>query len=205
MGSKEIARERILHLVDLVYDSYKDFEDELGFKRNTVTEWKRGVSTFMDKLPEIADALGTSTDYLLGRENASLVPEITYVPLVGRIQAGYPVESFASPKKYIKVPIEIAQNDDDYFALTVVGDSMMPLVMEGDVIILHKNTDQYNNEICAVTVDGESTLKRVRIDSAGVTLIPTNPIYKEIHFSPRKAEEKNLHVDGVLVQMIRNF
>lgn len=205
MNSKEIARERIISLIDTIYDSYKDFEEELGYGKNTVTEWKRGVSTFMERLPDIADALNVSTDYLLGREAASLVPEVIHVPLVGRIQAGYPVESFESPKKYIKVPSEVAHNENDYFALTVVGDSMMPLVMEGDVIILRKNTQNVNNEICAVTVDGESTLKRVRIDSDGVTLIPTNPMYKEIHFSPKKAEEKNFHVDGVLVQMIRNF
>ena len=138
MGSKDIARERILNLIGLVYNSYKEFEDDLGFGRNTVTEWKRGVSTFMDRLPEIADALNVSTDYLLGRENASLVPAVTYVPLIGKIQAGYPVESFATPTKYIKVASEIAQDDINYFALTVIGDSMMPLVMEGDIIILRK-------------------------------------------------------------------
>ena len=204
MSSKDIARERIISLIELVYNSYREFEDELGFGRNTVTEWKRGVSTFMDKLPEIADALNVSTDYLLGRETASLIPEIFHIPLIGKIRAGYPVESFEIPKKYIKVPTEIVHNETDYFALEVVGDSMMPIVMEGDIIILRK-TDQYNNAICAVTVDGESTLKRVRVDSDGVTLIPTNPMYKEIHYSPKKAEELEFRVDGVLVQMVRNF
>ena len=100
MSSKDIARERIISLIELVYNSYREFEDELGFGRNTVTEWKRGVSTFMDKLPEIADALNVSTDYLLGRETASLIPEIFHIPLIGKIRAGYPVESFEIPKKY---------------------------------------------------------------------------------------------------------
>ena len=205
MTSKEIARKRIIELIDMIYDSYIEFEDELGYKRNTVTEWKRGVSTFMERLPEIADALDVSTDYLLGRENASVIPDIMRVPLIGRIQAGYPVESFDAPQQYIKVASEVVHDERNYFALTVVGDSMMPVVMDGDIIILRKNTDQYNNEICAVTIGGESTLKRVRVDSAGVTLIPTNSMYKEMHYSPKKAEELGFRIDGVLVQMIRNF
>lgn len=204
MVSKEIARERIISLIDTIYDSYREFEDELGYSRNTVTEWKRGVSTFMERLPDIADALNVSTDYLLGRENASLVPEVVHIPLVGIIKAGYPVQSFETPKRYVKVPTEIAYDDINYFALTVSGDSMMPLVLDGDTIILSKNHAP-NGNICAVTIDGESTLKRVRIDSTGVTLYPTNPMYKELHFSPKRAEELGFHVDGVLVQMIRDF
>lgn len=44
MNSREIARSRIIDLIDAIYDSYKEFEEELGYKKNTVTEWKRGVS-----------------------------------------------------------------------------------------------------------------------------------------------------------------
>ena len=97
------------------------------------------------------------------------------------------------------------QNKGNLFALKVVGDSMMPVVMEGDIIICDKNVSAADNKICAVTIDGESTLKRVKIDSAGVTLLPTNPLYKEIHLSKQKAEQMNFHIDGVLIQMVRNF
>ena len=203
MKSREIARKRILNFIDEIYGSYREFEDELGLKRNTVSEWKRGISTYMDILPEIADAFGVTTDYLLGRDDTG-IPNVYNVPLLGSIQAGYPVESFADSTEYIKVPFPTVLNDYQYFALRVVGDSMMPLVVEGDIIICVKTND-VNDKICAVTVDNESTLKRVRIDSTGVTLIPTNPMYKELHYSARKAEELGFHVDGVLVQMIRNF
>ena len=203
MKSRETARKRIIEYIEEYYGSYREFEDELGLKRNTVTEWKRGVSTFMDMLPEIADAFGLSTDYLLGRDDIGY-PDVYSVPITGTIQAGYPVESFGNGKEYIKVPFPIVQNDFQYFALKVIGDSMMPLVIEGDIIVCVR-TDDVNNKICAVTIDGESTLKRVKIDSSGVTLIPTNPMYKELHYSKAKAEELGFHVDGVLVQMIRNF
>lgn len=203
MKSRETARKRIIEYIEEYYDSYREFEDELGLKRNTVTEWKRGVSTFMDILPEIADAFGLTTDYLLGRENFGL-PDVYNVPIIGSIQAGYPVESFGNDMEYVKVPFPIVQNDSQYFALKVVGDSMMPLVIEGDIIVCARTND-VNNKICAVTIDGESTLKRVKIDSTGVTLMPTNPMYKELRYSKAKAEELGFHVDGVLVQMIRNF
>ena len=205
MDSKETARQRIISWIEDVYDSYKEFEEEMDLKPTTVTEWKRGRSnTFMNFLPEIADALGTTTDFLLGHEHNAY--EIKSIPITGRIKAGYPIESFEGNFGSVRVPSAEFSSTSVYFALRVDGDSMMPLVMDKDVIILEKVYSRpVNGKICAVTIDNESTLKRIKIDSTGVTLIPTNPMYQEIHYSKEEAEEKGFRVDGVLIQMIRNF
>ena len=205
MESKEIARKRIIEWIESFYDSYKEFEEELDLKPTTVTEWKRGRSnTFMNILPEIAEELGTTIDYLLGYERNAY--EIKKIPIVGRIQAGYPIESYTDKYGYIRVPSDEFSSSEIYFALEVSGDSMIPIIMDGDIIICSKPySKQIKDKICAVTVDGESTLKRVKMDNTGVTLIPTNPMYPEMHFTKEEAEEKGFTVDGVLVQMIRNF
>ena len=47
----------------------KDLSDHLGLSKNTMTGWKNGNNTSYKKyLPEIAEFLGVSTDYLLGKE-----------------------------------------------------------------------------------------------------------------------------------------
>lgn len=205
MDSRETARRRIISWIEESYDSYKEFEEELNLKQTTVTEWKRGRSnTFMNILPEIAEEFGTTTDYLLGYDHNE--NDLKSIPVTGRIKAGYPIESFEGNYGAIKVPASEYSKTGLYFALKVDGDSMMPLVIDGDIIILEKTYSKpVNGKICAVTIDNESTLKRIKIDSSGISLIPTNPMYSEIHYSKEDAKEKGFRVDGVLVQMIRNF
>ena len=200
MESKDIVRQNVIRLIDDIYFSYKDFEAEMGLKPNTVTEWKRGRSnTFLNILPEIADDFEVTIDSLFNRDNT--IEKENRIPIIGSIRAGYPIQSFESVEGYIHADLP----NNDFFALRVIGDSMLPLVMEGDIIVLDKNVEKANGKICAVTIDNESTLKRVRIDSTGITLYPTNPIYPEFHYSKAKAEELDLRIDGVLTQMIRNF
>ena len=48
--------------------SQKDLCEYLGLTKNTFTEWKSGRNTSYKKyLPEIAEFLGVSVDYLLGK------------------------------------------------------------------------------------------------------------------------------------------
>ena len=193
--------ERLSWLMERNNTSVSELARAVGVSRQAIMGWKDGAQPTVDKILKVADYFGVDPE-IFGIDNPYRTYDANRIPIVGSIRAGYPVQSFESTQGYVTTNLK---NLGDLFALRVVGDSMMPLVMEGDIIICDKNTQNINNKICAVTFDNESTLKRVRIDSTGVTLIPTNPMYNEIHFSPKKAEEKNFHVDGVLVQMIRNF
>lgn len=166
--------------------------------------WLDGSKPSYDKLAKVAQFYNQPIEIFSITNNDGSEYTKGDIPIVGRIQAGYPVEAFENAEGYVSLPTGMKYSAD-LFALRVAGDSMLPLVMDGDVIILNRNVEQVNGKICAVTVDGESTLKRVKKDSTGVTLIPTNPMYPELHYSPKKAKELGFHVDGVLVQMIRNF
>ena len=205
MDSRDIARRRIIALIEANEPSYICFEAKFHLKANTVSEWKRGrTTTFMNILPEIAKEYKVSTDWLLGVEAEEVTPTFISVPIIGSIRAGYPVECYDVEGGHVKIPAEM-KPAGKLFALDVVGDSMMPLVMDGDRIICSKNINKANGKICVITVEGESTLKKIRADNAGITLIPLNPFYKDIHYTPEEAKEKGLSIDGVLVQMIRTF
>lgn len=178
----------------------QELADYVGVSRQSIYRWRNGSMPAADKAAKIAEYFGVDLEYF---GIASPKTDAEYqVPIVGSIRAGYPIESFDDHQGYVNSDYK---NDGNLFALRVVGDSMLPLVMEGDIIICNKNTDRFNGKICAVTVDNESTLKRVKKDGTGVTLIPTNPIYRELHYTNKKAEELGFRIDGVLLQMIRNF
>ena len=57
--------QRIFELAEKKY-SQKEFAEILGVKPQRISEWKRGLSNSYQKyLPQIAEALGTTTEYLL--------------------------------------------------------------------------------------------------------------------------------------------
>ena len=58
--------ERIFELVDTKYKEQRDFAVQLGITPSMVSEWRRRKSaSYNRRLPQIAEALGTTTEYLL--------------------------------------------------------------------------------------------------------------------------------------------
>lgn len=174
----------------------------VGVSESAVKKWRKGsASPTLDNVDKISSYFAVTIDQLAGNNKKK---SESNVPVIGSIRAGFPVESYEAPEGYVNASSDLI-NTDNLYALRVMGDSMMPIVMEGDIIICDKASTIVNNKICVITVDGESTLKKIKKDSTGITLIPMNPLYPELHYSPKQCEEKDLHIDGVLVEMIRRF
>lgn len=58
--------DRIFDIVDSKYKEQRDFAIQLGVTPSIVSEWRRRKSaSYQRRLPEIAEALGTTTEYLL--------------------------------------------------------------------------------------------------------------------------------------------
>lgn len=57
----------------------RDLSDHLGLSKNTMTGWKNGNNTsYMKHLPKIAEFLGVSVDFLLGKETSTTESSFTY-------------------------------------------------------------------------------------------------------------------------------
>lgn len=109
------------------------------------------------------------------------------VPLINSVAAGYPREftDLGYPARvadqYIRVP-DIA--DADAFAARVVGDSMAPAYLEGDVVVFSPARPVTSGADCFARLepDQQTTFKRVyfETDPRGEPLIrlqPINPAY----------------------------
>lgn len=58
--------DRLFELVDEKYNEQKDFAAILGIDPNLPSRWRNRKSTsYQRRLPQIAEALGTTTEYLL--------------------------------------------------------------------------------------------------------------------------------------------
>ena len=113
------------------------------------------------------------------------------LPLVGDIAAGGLHDAEQSIEAYLNLPAS------GRFALRVKGDSMSEFIHDGDVVIL-KQGNFSNGDICAVYVDGATTLKYVYMQGALTVLQPHNPDY-----DPIKVSTSDLHVQGVYQSLIR--
>lgn len=107
-------------------------------------------------------------------------PAAKYVPVVGRIAAGGPILAEESIEDVLPLPAYLV-GDGEFFALHVVGDSMIDAaICDGDVVVVRQQPVAESGEIVAAMIDGEATVKQLKITSDAVWLMPRNPAYDPI-------------------------
>jgi repressor LexA len=131
--------------------------------------------------------------------NDEKVP-VSRVPIVGRIAAGSPVLAAQEAEGFIPVPAEWASRDST-FALLVRGESMKDAgINTGDFVIVRQQATAEDGDIAVATLDGETTLKRLRRGSRGVFLVAENNRHK-----PRRLPAKRCAIQGVVVGLLRSY
>ena len=131
------------------------------------------------------------------------------VHLGGGIAAGLPAESYADPdEEFLAVPnILLREHPKRYFLLRVQGDSMEPMILDDDLVLIYRQTDwnRVNGKVCAVRLDGEITLKEVQVESESevIFLHPYNHKFKTIVIQGDRYQD--VFLVGVLEAVIRTF
>ena len=94
----------------------------------------------------------------------------------------------------------------EYFGLKVKGDSMSPNILEGDVLIVRKQEDANSGDICVVMVNGDdATVKKIKKDPKGLTLIPNNPAYDVTYFTNEEIVSIPVRIIGKVVESRRSY
>lgn len=107
-------------------------------------------------------------------------PEPVYVPIIGRIAAGGPILAEEAVDGIFPLPRELV-GDGTVFLLRVIGDSMTGAgILDGDWVVVRQQPTAENGEIVAAMIDGEATVKTLRLSGQTVTLLPQNPAYSPI-------------------------
>lgn len=148
-----------------------------------------------DTLRKLAIIFNVSVDYLLGNDvmKTSAAKKGVKIPVLGRVVAGVPIEAIQEILDYEEITPELAATGD-FFALKIHGHSMEPRMLEGDVVIVRRQDDVDSGDVAIVLVNGdEATVKRVKKQKDGITLIATNTSVYEPHFYSN-AEITNLPV-----------
>jgi repressor LexA len=154
------------------------------------------VDLAQSKIEAIAQALGTTSAYLMGWEDNSsaTVPQYNNIlpittrklPLLGNIACGKPIFADEEHEAYIEVGTDIQAD----FCLKAQGDSMIGArILDGDIVFIRQQSEVENGEIAAVIIDDSATLKRVYIYPDKLILNAENPKYEPLIYVGSELED----------------
>ena len=213
MENKKIFAQNLKWYMDKAGKSRKQVCEDLGFSYFTFTDWVNGKKfPRIDKVEMLADYFGIMKSDLIEAKcsdlhsyNETFQPRSVKIPVLGRVQAGYPVEAIENIIDYEEIPVEQARTGE-FFALQIKGDSMEPRFVEGDVVIVRKQAVVDNGDIAIVLVNGnEATVKKFYKKPTGITLMATNPKYDPMWFSQQEVMDLPLVVIGKVVELRAKF
>lgn len=79
----------------------------------------------------------------------------------------------------------VIRHSEATFFARVEGDSMKDEgIAEGDILVVDKAEEPFDGCLAVAYVDGEFTLKRVRMEPERILLVPANPAYRTIEVTP---------------------
>lgn len=180
--------------------SQKELAEMLFVNQTAVSQWERGVTTpNKSSLAKLCDLFDVSADYLLGIDEKKI--KGVKIPVLGRVQAGIPFEAIEEILDWEEISPEMAATGD-HFGLRVRGRSMEPRILEGDVIIVRKQSDVDSGDTAVVMVNGdEATVKKVKKTKAGLTLIPNNPAFDPMFYTPEEVMTLPVQIIGKVVEL----
>jgi DNA polymerase V len=184
-------------------------ESELD--RTYISMLERGIKTpTLTTLAKLAKALDvTSADFLA---KVQLLESGENVPKTGKRVQG--VSLFAtsvscgkafggeySVDKVLSLDELLIKNPSETFFIKASGESMIPTIFDGDVLIVAKDQKPRNGSIILAQIDNEYTIKRFYKSAKEVRLLPDNPNFKEIVIG----HESKFWFCGVVVGSARIF
>ena len=186
--------------------------EKLGYKSyTTIQKWEMGTSEPpLKKTRELADLFHvdiddlTNTDLELPKSIKTSKKGVT-INVLGRVAAGLPLESIENIIDTEEITEEMALTGN-FFGLQIHGDSMLPNICDGDIVIVRQQENAESGEIVIAMVnDTDATCKRLRKYKGGIELIANNPAYKPMEFSNKEIMEKPVRIIGKVVELRRKF
>ncbi|HBK72561.1 MAG TPA: peptidase S24 [Flavobacteriaceae bacterium] len=117
-----------------------------------------------------------------------------------RISAGFPSPADDFKQQRISLDKELIKNKEATFFARVSGQSMVGAGLDdNDLLVVDKSLEPVHNKIAVCFIDGEFTVKRLKIEADGLWLQPENSDYEPI----KVTEENNFVIWGIVTSVIK--
>ncbi len=118
------------------------------------------------------------------------------------VSAGFPSPATDFTENNIDLNKELCKNPLSTFYIKVKGNSMINAgINDKDVLIVDRSLEPQNNKIAVCFIDGEFTVKRIKVDKNCVFLLPENENYHPI----KVTDENELIIWGIVTYVIKNM
>ena len=116
------------------------------------------------------------------------------------IKAGFPSPAQDYMEQAIDLKKELIRHPTSTFYGRVTGDSMRDEgIEEGDILVIDKSLELMDDDLAVCFIDGEFTVKRVRLEPEAIWLVPSNPDYPLI----KVTKENDFMIWGIVTFTIK--
>ncbi len=130
---------------------------------------------------------------------------VVEIPVLGTVKAGYDYLAQENWIGTIDIDKKLADSGE-FFALKVKGDSMAPVLIEDDIVIIKKQDDFENGDIVVAIVNGdEATIKKGKKSESKILLQPFNTNYDPLIFTEEEMDTIPVRIVGIVKQLKREF
>ena len=100
--------------------------------------------------------------------------ESVEVPVLGTVAAGMPILAIEDVEEYIPLPQNML-GEGEHYVLKISGESMREAgILDGDYVVVRKQSAAHNGEIVVAMIDDEATVKRYYRENGLFRLQPEN-------------------------------
>lgn len=104
-------------------------------------------------------------------------------------------------ESYLSLDEKFSKNKESTFYVRASGDSMLPEIKNGDILIVDRSFKVLNKSIVAVFYNGTPMCKQIIFEANKKILHPLNGQYKDIFIT----EDDDLTLFGVVIGLARDF
>lgn len=116
------------------------------------------------------------------------------------VNAGFPSPAENHMENTMDLNRALVKNPSSTFYARVKGESMInDGVDDGDLLVIDRSVEPYEECLAVCFLDGEFTLKRVRLEGEDLLLVPANEKFKPI----RVKKDNDFYVWGVVRYLIK--
>ena len=116
------------------------------------------------------------------------------------ISAGFPSPADDFKEQRLSLDEELVKNKEATFYARVSGQSMIGAGLDdNDLLIIDRSLEPENNKIAVCFLDGEFTVKRLRVENGNIWLQPENPNYP----ATKITEDNDFIIWGIVTNVIK--
>src|SRR3989344_1471866 len=189
-----------------IYDFTKSYISRKGFSP-TLEEIKKhfrlsSLSTIHQHIETLSEKgfITKDDNSARGIGLAEKAAKLVKIPLLGTIAAGRPIEAIQE-KETIAIPQNKLPRNGEFYALRVVGDSMIEDgINNGDVVLVKQQATADNGQKVVALIDNhEATLKKFYKERGHIRLQPANKSMEPLIFR----NGRDVSIQGIVLDVIR--